>query len=373
MNILFAYHTLLQVLIHIADCPCHGRQYHDLSDNYPNGDPAGISHDEMMRRVVQNEVQYWFGYINKTYTDKMISMFNDSLRRLSEQRMLIRQFDAVQPSEVGQAVHRSVTASVFASEAAKKRHSESTHWILRFRTGVRVAYWSGTERRPPPGQLTLRRLQEGIQHEPPSVPFCFKCAPNPFTEGEESAVFHAYDVNSKRHVVLKQFRRDDKEHGCLDSYMKVAEAQRVAAAYAYEFNIDKNKPEGILPVDFVPADVVECRDGSYYIYEPFMEGRFEKFNNNQGVVASKSSYSQQLQTFSHYTWEKSGKSLLVCDLQGVGGGGRIMLTDPAIHSRGGARQYGDTDLGIDGIQVFFKTHICNDTCIRLGLKPFSTS
>ena len=347
--------------------------YHNLSgDAHPNGDPAGILHEDMMKQVVQNEVQYWFGYIQKSHTDKMISVFNESLRRLSEQRMMIRQFDAVQPSEVGEAVHRSVTASVFASEAKKIA-------FRKYALDSTIPNWSSCsileqygKKTPAPGQPTLRRLQEGMKHEPPSVPFSFKCAPNPFTEGEESAVFHAYDINSKRHVVLKQFRREGREYSCLDSYMKVIEAQYVAAAYAQEFNVDKNKPEGVLPIDFIPADVVECRGGTYYIYEPFLEGRFEKFNNNRGVVSSKTSYSQQLQTFSHYTWEKSGKSLLVCDLQGVSGGGKIMLTDPAIHSRGGSRLYGDTDLGNGGIEVFFKTHICNDACARMGLKPFST-
>ena len=105
----------LQVLIHIADSPCHGKQYHDIDDTYPNGDPAGISHEMMMKEVERFNVDYWFGYIQKAYTDKMIGIFNDSLRMLSDQRLMIRQFDAVQTSEVGEAVHNSVTASIFAS------------------------------------------------------------------------------------------------------------------------------------------------------------------------------------------------------------------------------------------------------------------
>ena len=98
----------MQVLIHVADAPCHGTQYHTISDNYPNGDPAGISHESMMAQVVKLDVQYWFGYIQKSNTDKMIEIFNESLCRLSEQRLLIRQFDAIQPSEVSEAVHRFV-------------------------------------------------------------------------------------------------------------------------------------------------------------------------------------------------------------------------------------------------------------------------
>ena len=70
-------------MIHIADAPCHGTQYHSTSDDYPNGDPAGITHDQMMREVVRHGIQYWFGYIRKDSTDKMINIFNKSLQELS--------------------------------------------------------------------------------------------------------------------------------------------------------------------------------------------------------------------------------------------------------------------------------------------------
>lgn len=107
LRILFVF---LQILIHIADCPCHGTKYHTLlGDHYPHGDPAGISHESMMGQVVRLDIQYWFGYINKTTTDQMIRIFNDSLRVQSKQRLLIRQFDAMQSSEVGKAVERYIS------------------------------------------------------------------------------------------------------------------------------------------------------------------------------------------------------------------------------------------------------------------------
>ena len=96
-----------QILIHIADAPCHGTMYHGgMGDNYPSGDPAGISHESMMQQVVRLDIQYWFGYVSKQSTDQMIGIFNESLKRLSEHHLMIRQFDAIQPSEVGEAVKR---------------------------------------------------------------------------------------------------------------------------------------------------------------------------------------------------------------------------------------------------------------------------
>ena len=75
-------------------------------DSYPFGDPAGISHESMMEQVVRLDIQYWFGYINKAYTDQMIGIFNDSLRLKSKQRLIIRQFDAINSAEVGEAVEK---------------------------------------------------------------------------------------------------------------------------------------------------------------------------------------------------------------------------------------------------------------------------
>ena len=60
----------------------------------------------MMQQVVRLDIQYWFGYINKQLTDQMIRIFSECLKQLSDQRLIIRQFDAIQPTEVGEAVKR---------------------------------------------------------------------------------------------------------------------------------------------------------------------------------------------------------------------------------------------------------------------------
>ena len=93
-------------MVHVADYPCHGSQYHNQSDNYPGGDPAGISHEQMMKEVANNDVQYWFGYIDPSITDQMINVFNESLQQLSDRRLLIRQISAKEPKEMGEAVNR---------------------------------------------------------------------------------------------------------------------------------------------------------------------------------------------------------------------------------------------------------------------------
>ena len=101
-------------MVHVADCPCHGSQYHnDVNDNYQGGDPAGISHEDMMKKVVERNIQYWFGYINSSLTDKMIQVFNESLQRQSQRRLLICQVEAKEPKQMGDAVNKYVTCYIY--------------------------------------------------------------------------------------------------------------------------------------------------------------------------------------------------------------------------------------------------------------------
>ena len=81
--------------------------------------------------------------------------------------------------------------------------------------------------------------------------------------------------------------------------------------------------------------------------ERFLEGEMEKYNNT-GVVCNESPL---LQAFSHFSWVASGKSLVICDLQGVESVSSVALTDPSIHSLD-AGFFGPTDLGTEGIRSF---------------------
>ena len=111
--------------------------------------------------------------------------------------------------------------------------------------------------------------------------------------------------------------------------------------------------------------------------EPFLDGLFMKANSNSGFVAKHSpetaEFFEAAQAFSHWTWVVSEKSLsgqlLICDLQGVfetsEGGKKWKFTDPAIHSAAGTQRFGRTDLGPQGINAFFFTHVCNEFCRHL--------
>ena len=359
--------VISQILIHIADAPCHGTQYHSIDDDSPNGDRDGITHEQMMAKVHQNEVQYWFGYINKGLTDKMIEIFNNCLQMISNQRFLIRQFDATKPLELGASVHRSVSASIFGSEAAKKAR------VRAFKLDPAIPDWNLPaiiekygKKTTPLGIRSMNDLQQELTFDRPSLPITLKIAPNPFADGEEFLVYHSFDLSAKKAVVLKKYKQEASEFNNLECYMKELEIRSICSTYAREFNADQQKPPGTARIDVHPANVIEFPGPDCYLMETFLGGKMEKFSNNCGVVCSKSGLSELVQAFSHYSWVHSGKSLVICDLQGVEFGSRVTLNDPAILSTS-AGCYGNTDLGAAGIENFFKTHVCGDFCQRMGL------
>ena len=225
---------------------------------------------------------------------------------------------------------------------------------------------------PATGAKSFQSLQDGLTLEPPCLPLQIKQAPHPFTEGSECIVYHGIDATKNTRIVLKELKNKSKD-ASLDYYMKILEIQTVASAYASEFNNTLNKQSiSRPPISFPPVDIVNMRDAANtcYILQEFIDGTFKKFNTNTGIVCSSSSISDTLQAFSHYTWIKSGQSLLICDLQGVQTSSGVRLCDPAIHSKAGTSRYGPTDLGYGGIMQFFRTHRCTDTCNRMGLEPF---
>lgn len=361
-----------QVLIHITDAPCHGQQYHSstVSDRYPDGDPEGLKLDDLMKQLVEKEITYYFGYINKSHTLAMINAFNSSMQAGSNNVYSIQQFDASNSDKLLEGVFRSVTSSITTTLAALM--TGGTRLPRKYTIDEKLPDWDSLPSQvvmvtPPP------TIGSGAKREMPNKPMNVKIAPQPFSEGAQRIVYHAFDEDSKEHIVLKCSKWADRRSNCLKRYIETAQVHAIAANYCAHFNRERPLLVSTSEVQFVPAGVMQVTDGNelrYFTYEQYLgDGSYTKFNSNLDYVHQEESddtLSATCQAFSHYTWQKSGKRIIICDLQGVQIAHRVVLTDPAIHYTN-VLCHGSTNLGPRGIERFFRVHKCNDICRAMKL------
>ena len=80
-----------------------------------------------------------------------------------------------------------------------------------------------------------------------------------------------------------------------------------------------------------------------------------------------------LEAFVHFTHHASGGQVVVCGLEGLQNEqGQLVLKTPVLHSKDKA--YGETDLGLKGIEEVMSRHVCNRHCrkvLKLRHQPSS--
>ena len=99
----------------------------------------------------------------------------------------------------------------------------------------------------------------------------------------------------------------------------------------------------------------------YVVVEDYLEGEFMKWCNNYGYISPKAKSEHiTMPAFVHWSWLYTKGHEMVCDLQGVRDENGYHLTDPVILSLNNS--YGETDMGIEGMAMFFMNHECNGIC-----------
>lgn len=142
-----------------------------------------------------------------------------------------------------------------------------------------------------------------------------------------------------------------------------------ASELAGTFNTNSGTSRPIKFTEILTGKVTACstnttpKVGEWCIVEDYIPGDYQKFCNNYGYIAE-GNYS--LQGFMHWSWNHTQGEIMVADLQGVRNNDNYYLTDPVLLSgtvSGGV--YGNTDMGIEGIGMFFLNHKCNQFCNTL--------
>eukprot|EP00123_Amoebidium_parasiticum_P003471 comp14778_c0_seq1/m.11203 comp14778_c0_seq1/g.11203 ORF comp14778_c0_seq1/g.11203 comp14778_c0_seq1/m.11203 type:complete len:457 (-) comp14778_c0_seq1:221-1591(-) len=185
--------------------------------------------------------------------------------------------------------------------------------------------------------------------------------PQPFAKGGLRLAFHMAVVGDHHRYVAK-CSIDPYED--INAYYQDVELQMYCTQWAEKYN-SYNPPKR---VHFIPAWLMmvaqEPSDGSdirgVYVVERYIEGVYRKHNNNAGFVDPDDRNTPQ--AFSHFTYEASNHSVLVCDIQGVAD----VYTDPQLHTIDGWG-FGKGNLGVRGFDRFLQSHRCNAICHYLRL------
>ncbi|CAE7565971.1 vwkA [Symbiodinium sp. CCMP2592] len=118
----FKWTKHVRVLFHIADAPCHGREYHQgVSDDFPDG--VGVSIPEQLMKLRSLKIDYYFGRI-KGLTDQMITAFNQHVKQSCGTDPYIKTVGIEHPLDVEEAVVESVCTSIDVASLAAHEKSE---------------------------------------------------------------------------------------------------------------------------------------------------------------------------------------------------------------------------------------------------------
>lgn len=362
-----------RVLIHICDAPCHGRQYHHFqgtdNDNYLAGDPKQRDLTKLIFDIKRLGVIYCKIQLNET-TKKMFDEFEfifgtiadihvrdpkDLMQRVIEKTSAIIQSKIQTTISTYHDIDRPrVTYTIFTKEPD---WHQLESFVVEITEIVPV-----TELDELFYPLEIRR-SSGVM----------KIAPHPFAKGSIRYAFYGQfstENSSFNDVVYKELANAYSDTNAFTIYREHLEIQAIAQFLAEQFNAEQNRVyQNFIPIIYADANLVQQLTNPLKIYqvERRMQHEWHKWNNNNGGV-SRNEYSTILQAFSHWTYHISNGRLMVVDLQGVKVERAYLLTDPALHCDDLLRfRRTRTNLGVKGMQQFFRTHICSEICTKFNL------
>ncbi|KAF0513376.1 kinase-like protein [Gigaspora margarita] len=298
-----------RVLIHIGDAPPHGRRFTNLRDDYPDGDPNGLTAESVLKKMQLKNILYYFGKINDT-TDVMLNVFSKIIGKFpifdlttmgNIPEILVNKFCKATSSAIFTSITLTTTLrnskGIYSLQRKKlKINPHEPDWTIHPKKTGKLLYYT-----PPKTLSEVKDEYDFINSKFIEQDISFKVAPQPFSIGAERFAYFALDTSLEQANKLVIIEYHDIKIGTIES----------------------------------------------------------------GLITE---FHSILEAFAHFTYQYTKGYLVIYDLQGFDLDNEFLLTDPAIYCVDLLR-FGTTNLGKSGIQkCFLAKHKCNDICKKAKIK-----
>ncbi|CAG8622659.1 4498_t:CDS:2 [Funneliformis mosseae] len=347
-----------RVILHVGDAPPHGHRFTDELDDYPKGDPYGLTAESVLGEMKSSNILYFFGKITQLFDLEDVG---------GNPTALIAKFFQATCSAISSSVSLTSTLGNNIYELRRKDYVinpiEPIWHNIRQQAGT-VAWY-----KVPKTLANINNKGYFNQLNTVTQQISFKIAPQPFSVGTERYAYFGLDIKGvpAERIVIKEYIDTGKKANSIERYLEAVEVSNIAHFLSIKFNLAATRAGIHKKIKFLHVKFLRITNGTrYYNVEPKINNtEFKRFNANSGVITE---FHSTLEAFAHFTYDFTGGYLLVCDLQGAEFSDHFLLTDPAIHCTDSLR-FGRTNLGKRGIEkCFLNNHTCGSVCNKLGLK-----
>ncbi|KAJ3439723.1 alpha-protein kinase vwka [Anaeramoeba flamelloides] len=368
------WESFSKLLIHFADAPGHGselwsKEDPDMPSNFDDryetsGDPDKRDAPTLLTALRKRRIYYTFAKINGT-TNTMINKFKTIYDRTDTLLFIETQEMEKDAQNFVKIVVESIQDTIIRTNQMTQSFQQSAVYPINQKAKLDYnAMWHDPE------EVEISRIAKSnsistLMNRPKEIEWVIEkgqveISKEPFASGQSRTVYKMLYHNKKCLLVAKYFLDPPKE---MEEAKQLIErdiiSQIVSKRVAKKFNSEKPDQS----VDFIEPVLINFHGREQYCYwfcEPFLKGNYKKYSSNNGWKNNYNS-AYTAHAFSHFSWQFSKQNFMITDIQGV----NYILTDPAIQTKKG--EFTNTDLGLeDGIQAFFKNHICNVFCQQVG-------
>jgi len=110
-----SWNSRAKLIIHICDAPPHGKKYHSIPDDYPDGDPRRRVPEDILYELQKAGMDYYLAKLDKKL-DQMFEIFHKRCENLSSRRCKSEDFLPASVDRFVPLVESSISDTVSATE-----------------------------------------------------------------------------------------------------------------------------------------------------------------------------------------------------------------------------------------------------------------